>query len=460
MIEDGLSILYIENGLSRELKRSLNYVILGVTFGMVCFTITGGSALTGYARELGAGDFIYGILMAMPVVGGVVQLYASYLLEKTGKRKSIFLTFGVVQRLLWIPIALVPYIVPSGINFFRIWSVILLITISSMSGAFVNVSFYSWMSDLIPINIRGRYFSIRSRFSTMSGLLAGFAAAWILDRLSGFTGYTVVFVISGIFGTADILSFIKVRDIPMKKPESHISMLKAIKESFSNTSFRKYVLFWTAWGFAINMSSPYFNMYALGPLKMSFMELTVAGQLACNLTTIFFITKWGRFLDRYGSKPVLYITCIGTALLPILWLFASPGHYVPILLFNLIGGAIWCGTDITNQNMLISNIPEDNRSTSIAVYFVITSLIGNALAYVAGGFFLEQVQKAASEVHFSGITFNHYEVLFILTSLMRLASVFIFLPGISENRSAPMKAVYAEAARNMKNQIQRIRSLK
>lgn len=445
--------LYIENGLEEDIKRSLNYLIIAVTFGMVCFSITGGPALTGLARELGAGDFVYGVLMAMPVVGGVMQLYASYIIDKTGKRKKIFMTVGITSRLLWVPVGLVPYIVPMEAGDLRIWSVILLVTLVSMGGAFINVGFFSWADDLIPLNIRGRYFSTRSRISTIASLLAGLASAWLLDNIPGPARYTTVFFIAGIFGALDIMSFIRVKDVHVDKKHNHASITATMKKCFAEPSFRRYVLFWTVWGFAINLSAPFFNMYALGPLKMSFTQVTLTGQIACNLATIIFITRWGKFLDRFGSKPVLYISCITTSLLPVLWLFAAPGNYWPVLLFNIIGGAIWCGTDVTSQKMLITNTPEENRSMAIAIYFVITTILGNALAFITGGFLLDQVASIVSNINFFGRSVNQYQVLFVITMIMRLSAVLLFLPGVKDEQSEPMKNVYRRVSSSVREKI-------
>lgn len=82
--------MFQEHSLTRDVQRSLHLIIIAVTFGMVFFTITGGFPLTGFARSLGAGDFIYGVLMGLPVVGGMLQVFVSFLLETTRKRKKYF----------------------------------------------------------------------------------------------------------------------------------------------------------------------------------------------------------------------------------------------------------------------------------------------------------------------------------------------------------------------------------
>ena len=46
--------LYDTTGLAKETRKNLRLVILGVVIGNVSFTITGGTALCGYIKALGA----------------------------------------------------------------------------------------------------------------------------------------------------------------------------------------------------------------------------------------------------------------------------------------------------------------------------------------------------------------------------------------------------------------------
>ena len=59
--------LYDTTGLAKETRKNLRLVILGAVIGNVSFTITGGTALTGYIKALGASDFVYSVLLAMPM---------------------------------------------------------------------------------------------------------------------------------------------------------------------------------------------------------------------------------------------------------------------------------------------------------------------------------------------------------------------------------------------------------
>lgn len=433
--------MYEERSLTRDVQRSLHLVIVAVTFGMVFLTITGGFPLTGFARSLGAGDFIYGVLMGLPVVGGVLQVFVSYLLETTRKRKKIFLIGGIIQRAMWVPIALIPYFLPMSAPLLRIWGVILLITVSSMSGAFVNVTFYSWMGDLIPGNIRGRYFSRRSMISTIASCLTGIGVGWFLDTVKGFSGYAIIFSIAALFGLLDILSFIWVTDPVMVSDEKKPAFFHMFKSVFKDRNYRTLVIFAAAWGFSVNISGPFYTVYMMEYLKMSFLQISLYGQVVSNIVTIIVVSRWGNLIDRFGNKPVLRLCALIVASLPFLWVFATPGHYGIVPVINLLAGALWCGVELSNQNLLLGLAPDKNRSMYIAIFFMVTTLIGNALAFVCGGFFLEQIKPIADAWNLTllGYPINYYHFLFILSGSLRYLSIFLFIPYIVEKDSTGIR---------------------
>ena len=75
--------LYDTRGLSATVRKNLRLVILGVVIGNFSFTITGGTALTGYVKALGATDFVYAVLLAVPYIAKFMQLITSYIVERT-----------------------------------------------------------------------------------------------------------------------------------------------------------------------------------------------------------------------------------------------------------------------------------------------------------------------------------------------------------------------------------------
>jgi MFS family permease len=160
-----------------------------------------------------------------------------------------------------------------------------------------------------------------------------------------------------------------------------------------------------------------------------------------------FLPKWGRFLDRYGSRPLLLITGTFTALTVLVWVPAVPETIVPMLIFNAIGGLIWCGNDITYQSMMLSHTREDMRSLSIAVTFVLCS-IASASAFLTSGALLQWTRPffENNTLMFLGARFDHYKLLFVITALIRLLATWIFVPRLSNEKDFTNAQVYKDVS--------------
>ncbi|MDR1059786.1 MAG: MFS transporter [Clostridiales bacterium] len=429
------------------LLRSLDLIVLSAACGTILFANTAGAALTGYASAFGAGEFMFGLISALPILAGLSQLFVSYLVEKTGSRKALFLAGGIAQRLLWIVAAFIPHFLPGRLAPLRAWALLAIITAAAVAGSFVNVTHVSMVAEVVPIGIRGIYITARQRVTTLFSLAAGLGAAFVLDHTRGFTGFTIVFGVGGVAGLIDILMYAGFKFPAVKRGERRFSFADGFKECFRAPKTRDYLVFWGVWGFAINLSSTFFNKYSLDVLRLSFLQVIVFGQLVANVVTIFVITRWGRFIDRYGCAPLLFLTGTATSLVMIAWLPATPGSIAPVLIFNLLGGFVWCGTDATALNMQLSHTPDIGRPLALAIYTIVTSSSA-ALAFIAGGSFLELMAPVMRDAGLTlfGTPFDHYKLLFAITAVLRFAAIAVFLPRVWNEKGLTAREAYADIA--------------
>src|SRR5438045_7077420 len=63
-----------------NLRRTLGLVTLAWVFGSVWATATGGAPLTLFAHSLGATEFQFGLLSALPFIASLIQMPASALI--------------------------------------------------------------------------------------------------------------------------------------------------------------------------------------------------------------------------------------------------------------------------------------------------------------------------------------------------------------------------------------------
>lgn len=427
-----LTNLYDRNCIAdKRLRRDLNLFTSAAAIGTVFFAIATGTPFSGLAVALGADDLFYALLFALPIATSFLQFIASWLLERTRRRKTIFLIGGLIQRVLWVPVALVPLFVPMGEPQLRLWSVIILITLASAGASFMNVTFFSWFGDVVPIGIRGRYIGLRASISTVLGLSAALVASWVLDQIPGLTGYEIVFGVGSLFGIADIVTFIWVRDPPMQA-EEHQKFSSLLSGVLKDRPYLMYLLFWTAWVFCWNLSGPFFAKYCLTNLKLSITVTTLTGQVAYGLVAFPFMAWWGHKLDHHSHRWVLIRGGVLGSFIPLFWLFAHPGSFWPNLLFNLANGVFVCGMDITSMQMLVTVTPQKNRATYIATYMVVTSVVGASLGYLAGGGLLELMKGISFSL--LGVQIDQYKLLFVGAGALRLAAVLCIVPLISNIR--------------------------
>ena len=442
-------VLFDETGLNADHIKYLKLIILAVAFGTVCFNITGGVAMPGYLKLLGVSDFTYGLILAIGPAATLTQVFVSYILERTRKRKFIFMLSGILHRAAWLPFGLVPFIVPmAGVNL-QIWIAVLFLMVNAFAGPFINVSFLSFIVDLVPMNIRGRYFSVRQRLATILGILGGLFTAFLLDRFSGFSGYALVFSIASVFGLLDILTFIFIKIPPMPEKTENIKFGKMLADVFSDKRYVKIICFVAYWSFAVNLAGPFYMVYTKTILNLSNTAITVLLQIIPGVCMAFVLPMWGRALDKYGNKPVMIISARMTCFLPFFWFFNVPGSPFPIFIFSCVaGGLLSPGLDFGAQNVYLGQAPEKNRSMFVAIYSCVTSLFGIGFANAFGGWLLDNPLSRLEDFNFTffGGGFTRYNYLFVITSLLRIIAAFIMLPRmITEENIVPVKTVLADA---------------
>ncbi|MCB1196459.1 MFS transporter, partial [bacterium] len=84
---------------SNELKRGFQQIIKDGICSQIMVTLTGGIFLTGLALELGASNFVVGILAAIPPVMQLVQIPSIYLVERLRTRKPMVAYAAGISRI-------------------------------------------------------------------------------------------------------------------------------------------------------------------------------------------------------------------------------------------------------------------------------------------------------------------------------------------------------------------------
>src|SRR5436190_14484049 len=98
-----------------EVLRGLRLSVWEAGFSTVWASLTTGAFLTGFALWLGARNVEIGFLTAIPTFAGLIQILSSYVGERRRERKQFTAWFTLVGRLLWLPILLLPLLLPHAV---------------------------------------------------------------------------------------------------------------------------------------------------------------------------------------------------------------------------------------------------------------------------------------------------------------------------------------------------------
>ena len=337
----------------RALRESLRTVTRAWMLGVVWRSCISGSQMKVFARMLGFDDFDFGLLAALPFVATFGQLVAAVLIEQTGLRKFQFLHCGTITRLLWLVVAAIPLALPvpgrSGI----VTTLLVLLTIW-FAGAMTDIAWLTWMGDLVPRRIRGRYFAARLRWTQPVGIVVVIALGILLDAVSRggapetaqeqpLLMYTIcgIFAVGALFGTADILLFRSIRDVVRTTPEARpkpvfkitaprparwhpasvaayaaglagSAVYQMLIEPLKDHLVRRYVLHGMTIAFVMSVGGWFFWLNAMENLGFSKLGVNFLFLVLSPVVGIFAAKVWGRLIDRWGRRPILIICTLGT----------------------------------------------------------------------------------------------------------------------------------------------------
>jgi len=427
-----------------ELRYGLRLIIIAWGFGSVFFNTTFGAPFAAYVRRLGAGDLFFSFLSAAPMFGSLAQVLSSYLVERTGRRRAIFVRSAVVQRLVWIPIALLPWVLPRGGGL--LWTLAALIFIGSVFGNLSGPAWMSWMADFVPLKIRGKYFGLRMRIGTIVGMLSALTAGLVLDlwRASdSYLPYTVLFAAASVSGAIDVLLFTRVPEPPVHEHAEPPRLGDLLRVPFRNERFRRFITYSVFSAFGFNVAGPSLWLFALETLRMGKLWANLTLMVSHMVAVALFSAVWGRLLDRYGNRPVLRVAALALAFFPVPWVLAEPSSWRWLVINGFVAGAFWSGLELANFNLLLGLFPRENKSIYLAAYSVIVGLVAG-VAPVVGGAIAEPLRHLHAQI--GPWTIVNYKVVFLVAFVWRLVTALVVLPRVEEAGARGARTMVREVA--------------
>ncbi len=410
---------------------------LSSAFAAANQAIVGGQFATGFALSLGASNVLVGLLAAAPMWGQALQLFSPLFIERLKRRKPLCLIAYTLAFTTWLGIALIPWVFVAPI---RPWAMIILVVVSGSYIALASPATNSWLTDLVPADVRGRWMGRQQSVVLLVTLFVSLIAGKYLERFAEdgrLVGFVTLFVGAVVCGWLSIWVWAYVPEPPKHESEQG-TLFNFITLPFRHVSFRNFTLFVALRGLAVMIAAPFFVVYMLKVLKIPWGQIAAFNAIA-QVTSMVANPLWGYLADKFGFKPILRISSTALAVVPLPWMFATEDNYWYIVPFvQAWAGVMSAGVVIAQFSLMMKTAPAENRSIYIGFYSAAVN-VAMAIGAQLGGMFADLFSHVNLPVVFGHAVMN-FHCIFLLSSLGRLTGL-RFLKRVREEQEVSTSVV-------------------
>lgn len=418
-IRSSIKIIRRSSG-DERVSKSLHYSGVEGAFSSAAGNITG-TYTTPLALALNASNAQIGLLSSLQNLASTfAQIPGARFSAWLGSRKRAWVVSSLIQRLLWIPIIILPFL---GLEN-PIMILILLLAVISFFASLRGPGWSSLMGDLVPKTRWGKYFGWRNTVTGIAGLVAILAAGQILVWF----GFSILFTIALVLGFLSIYFFIKMYEPSFKREYHYTHSIKLRPGGWLNAirvnrNFAYFTLFMAAMNFAVGLAAPFFTVYMLKDMNIGY------GWYAALIVIEAFVTiisqpYWGRLCDRIGDRKVMIVNAILICFYPVFWLFITNPY--EIIVANIFSGFAWAGFGMAAFNFMLAASPQERRAEFTANHSFFAGL-GVVFGALTGGLLAEYFRSNAL------LWFYGLQAVFLISFIARLACL-VVLPKLRETR--------------------------
>lgn len=393
----------------------------------------GETYLGAFAIFLHATVLQLGILANLPtLLGAIGQSISVWITQRSTQRRKIVVSAATINALTLCPIAILPLLPISDAQ--KVFFLIVFVSLYFISSGVISPAWNSLIGDLIDVDKRAIFFARRTRRAGMTLFLSTVSAGLILETANqsnaSYLGFSIVFCLAAIARALSARELSKHDDPAYEATqESKFSFWDFIRRSpWSN--FARFVFFFSTIQFGVAISAPYFSLYMLRDLKLSYVEFTTI--IATAVVAQFFALKnWGYISQTFGNKRILVVCGYGVAINPMLWLFSTEIWF--LMCVQIFSGVVWSGYNLAAQNFLFDAVTPAKRARCAAYQAIVNGmfvLIGSLI----GAMLVPHLSKIPVAIGGNEQQASSLLYLFLISGVVRLLSSIVFLPLFKEVR--------------------------
>jgi MFS family permease len=381
------------------------------------------------ASTYGAQGFWIGLIIAAPRLVGVLRIATPALMRLVGDRRrfAVIAYLASAAFLMILPIASAPDMLPS--RQLSLAALVILWTAYHFCEFLGTIAIWSWIGDLVPRTIRGRFVGTRGAWlnaGQVAGMIVGAGGnigwQYYLDITSQAANPWPAYVACVITGAVMFaIAAMFLARIPNVSSQVHEQFAgwREVWLPFLDRAFLRYLAYggWFSLANGITGSAQYL-------FQMRVLDISYATRLGMDGTSQGLqstIMPWmGRTIDRRGNVPVLVTSQLLVAAGLLFFVLATPSTWW------LIGGAYvfwvaYAGINVAMPNLVLSFTQQQSYASYAAAWYAWTQLV-YAVSTLAGGAFFDWLAKYWGESSkFLGNP-GYFAIIFALGLVLRLAA--------------------------------------
>jgi MFS family permease len=325
------------------------------------------------AVDLGATGIQQSTVTAVQTIGNASLQWAwGSLSDRFGRRPFLFLGLLAVG----ITAALIPFAQTA-------WQLILLLLVPTIIGSAAIPAWNGLLGDITTLKGRGRFVGLITAIGTVASAVAlvviGFLATSI--GLSGIAEYQVPMYTAAVsLGVSVVVVLVLTETI--KPSKRRVFQLKSAVKS--TPRFIPFLIINTFFFASMGAAWPLFPIITRGILNVSLFFIGVFTAIFSISSGIAQLTG-GWITDRYGRKPVLFVSRFAIFFVPILHsIGAITGNMWFLVPSNILGGSLTGFYIVSSTAWLLDSSPVKHRGGVVALFNFCTGASSFLAAMISG----------------------------------------------------------------------------
>lgn len=359
-----------------KLKNNYYLNILNGVFQVIALNLA--TSFAGlFLKRLNAGDNLVSLFNSLPAFFSIIAIFiGGIILTSTKNKKRTTSIAFFITRFFYLLMALVPFLSSS----YRAFIFVILYGAMNFPNSIAVFLWQSYFADIFPPGEREQYLSIRNSISTIAGTATTLIAGFLLTTLSNsksqlITIYQLIFVLAFIFGVLEVITLLMHKnkkssfaEISTENNRISLNFLKALPKQ---KEYLVFIITVVIFHFTWQMGWPLFLTYEVDYLHTNEFWASIISTIN-GLAMAFGYRFWGRFSKHKGNSIALTIASLGMAFAPFMYAMSTKINHVAY--FVVITGLSVSGVMLLLLNSLYEVAPQENRTSYIAFYNLVTNI--------------------------------------------------------------------------------------